>query len=395
MKYNFDEIIDRNNTDAIKIELLPTLFGNKDIQPMWVADMDFRTPDFIFDAIYERSKHPILGYTTPPDNFAKTIKNWQYQQHQWNIEEDWTGFVAGIVPGLSFAVQIFTEENDEVIIQPPVYHPFIHVIEKNNRKLIFNPLKIKNGLFEMDFDDLEKKITKKTKLLILCNPHNPGGKIWDEESLKRLATICYDNNIVVISDEIHGDMALPGYYHTPFAKVSDTASKISITFTAPSKTFNMPGLQSSSYIIPNPVLRKKFKKFLDRNELIGGNIFAYKATIAAYEKGDNWRKEMLKYVEGNIEYVIDYINKYIPQIKAMAPQASFLIWLDFSELGIPAENLTSFIVDKAGLALNDGRMFGPGGENHMRINVACPKIKVENAMQKLKKAIDEVLSDKA
>ncbi len=390
MKYNFDEIIDRRNTDAVKYDLCLQLFGTDNVQPMWVADMDFRTPDFIFDAIYKRCEHPVLGYTLLPNNFIKTIKNWQLQQHQWEIEEEWAGFITGIVPGLSFAVQTFSEINDEIIIQPPVYHPFIHVVEKNKRKLVFNPLKKVSGLFEMDFDDLKKKITTKTKLLILCNPHNPGGRVWSENSLIQLAEICHKNNIAVISDEIHGDMVLPGYKHTPFAKVSENASQISISFTAPTKTFNMPGLQSATYIIPNPALRRKFKNFLDRNELMGGNAFAYKATIAAYEKGNEWRMQMLDYVQDNIEYAIDYINKHIPKIKYMIPQASFLIWLDFSDLGIPTEELTNFMVENAGIAMNDGRMFGPGGENHLRINIACPRKLVEAALIKLEKAVNGI-----
>ncbi|MDL2262107.1 pyridoxal phosphate-dependent aminotransferase [Bacteroidales bacterium OttesenSCG-928-I21] len=389
MKYNFDEIIDRRNTDAIRIELCEETFGTSDVLPMWIADMDFKTPDFVFEAIHDRCKSPILGYTLPPSNFAKTIKNWQYQQHQWKIDETWVGFISGIVPGVSFAVQIFSEIGDEVIIQPPVYHPFIHIVEKNKRKLIFNPLKKINGLFEMDFDDLKSKITAKSKILILCNPHNPGGRTWSEDNLKKLAEICKENDITVISDEIHGDMALPGHKHTPFAKVSETAAQISINFTAPSKTFNMPGLQSASYIIPNPILRGKLAQFLDRNEIFNGNIFAYKATIAAYEKGNDWRIQMLEYVQKNIDYTIDFISKHIPQVKVSKPQASFLVWLDFSGTNIPAEDLTSFVVNKAGVALNDGRTFGPGGENHLRLNVACPRKILEIALEKLKVAFEQ------
>jgi len=387
MNYNFDEIIDRHHTDAVKIERCKALFGTEDLIPLWVADMDFRTPEFILNAIRERCEHPILGYTMSPTDFFPALINWINDHHQWAVKREWVGFLPGIVPGIAFAVQTFSETGDEVIIQPPVYYPFIHVVKKNDRQLVYNQLKVIDGKFEMDFDDLEKKITPKTKLFILCNPHNPGGRAWDAETLKRLAELCAKHNIIVVSDEIHADMALSGFKHTPFASVSETATNISLTYMAPSKTFNMPGLISSSYIIPNATLRSRFVAFLDNSELNGGNIFAYAATLAAYEKGEEWRTQMLEYIQANVDFVTDYLKNNIPQIKPMIPEASFLMWLNCEELGMEPDALQKFFVQEARLGLNQGTTFGPGGDYHLRLNVACPRSVLAQAMEQLKKAV--------
>jgi len=388
MTYNFDEIIDRRNTGAIKLERCKALYGSDDVLPLWVADMDFRTPDFIFEAIRERCEHPILGYSMPPREFYPSLMNWVKDHHQWELKRAWIGFLPGIVPGLSFAVQSLTVPGDEVIVQPPVYYPFFHVVTNNNRVVINNPLKEIDGRYEMDFEDLESKITAKTKMFILCNPHNPGGRVWKAETLKQLADICAKHNIIVVSDEIHADMVLGNHKHIPFATVSDSAARISLTFMAPSKTFNMPGLISSSYIIPNEELRKQFVDFLEASELTGGNIFAYAATVAAYEKGEEWRTQMLDYVQGNIDYVVDFMKKNIPQIKPMIPEASFLIWLNCQELGMETDELFDFFAKKAGLGLNKGTTFGQGGEYHLRLNVACSRLILKKAMEQLSKAVN-------
>ena len=388
MTYNFDEIIDRRNTGSVKVDRCKAIYGSEDVLPLWVADMDFRTPDFIFEAIRERCEHPILGYSMPPKDFYPSLIKWIIDHHQWDVNRQWIGFLPGIVPGLSFAVQSLTEIWDEIIVQSPVYYPFFHVVKNNKRILINNPLKKVNGKYEMDFEDLESKITPKTKLFILCNPHNPGGKVWKTETLKLLAEICSSHNISVVSDEIHADMVLEGNKHTPFASVSESASKISLTFMAPSKTFNMPGLISSSYIIPNMELRSRFVDFMEASELTGGNIFAYAATVAAYEKGEDWRKQMLSYVQGNIDFVVEFLKTNIPQIKPMIPEASFLVWLDCEELGMETDDLFDFFAKKAGLGLNKGTTFGPGGEYHLRLNVACSRLILKKAMQQLSNAVN-------
>jgi len=388
MAYNFDEFIDRRNTGAVKVERCKALYGSEDVLPLWVADMDFRTPDFIFEAIRERCEHPILGYSMPPKEFYPSLINWLKDHHQWDVKRQWIGFLPGIVPGLSFAVQSLTEPGDEIIVQPPVYYPFFNVVNNNKRVLINNPLQLSNGKYEMDFEDLESKITSKTKLFILCNPHNPGGRVWNEETLIQLADICAKNNIIVVSDEIHADMVLKGHKHIPFATVSESAAQISLTFMAPSKTFNMPGLISSSYIIPNTELRNLFVNFLEASELTGGNIFAYAATVAAYEKGEDWRLQMLSYVQDNIDFVVDFLNTNIPQIKPMIPEASFLVWLDCKELGMETDDLFDFFVKKAGLGLNKGTSFGMGGEYHLRLNVACSRLILKKAMEQLSAAVN-------
>jgi cystathionine beta-lyase len=388
MNYNFDEIIDRRNTDAVKYDRCNALFGTEDVLPLWVADMDFRTPDFILNAIKERLNHPILGYTMPPKSFYPLTMNWINSHHDWNVKREWIGFLPGIVPGLSFAVQSLTCPGDEIIVQPPVYYPFFHVIKNNDRKVVFNRLQERDGQFIMDLDDLEQKFTAKTKLFILCNPHNPGGRVWTWEELLQLASICEKHKVTIVSDEIHADMVFPGNNrHIPFATISEWTAQNTITFMAPTKVFNMPGLISSSYIIPNADLRRKFAGFLEASEMNSGNIFAYIGAVAAYENGEEWREQMIEYVLGNINYVVDFLKTNIPKIKPMIPEASFLVWLDCKELGMETDDLFDFFVQKAGLGLNKGTVFGQGGEYHLRLNVACPRSILEKAMGQLKTAL--------
>ena len=392
MKYNFDELIDRRNTGAVKTDLCKKMFGTNDLIPLWVADMDFRTPDFIIDAINNRCKHPILGYTVPDEEYFNSIIRWIDARHGWKLERNWLGFLPGIVPGLAFAVNALTQTGDQIIIQPPVYPPFIQVPSKNGRELIYNPLKVVEGRFEMDLKDLEYKITDRTRMFILCNPHNPGGRTWDADTLIKVAEICHKHGVLVVSDEIHSDMALPGNVHTPFASVSELAEQNSITYMAPSKTFNMAGLVSSSYIIPNSEIRKKFSDFMDNSELANGNIFAYVAAQAAYEKGTEWLSEMISYIQGNVDYIVEFLEKNIPQIKPMIPQASFLIWLDCAGLEMNSHQLQDFMVKEARLGLNKGTTFGPGGEQHLRLNIGCSREVLKQAMEQLKSAINSRLN---
>ena len=390
MNYNFDEIIDRKNTDAVKLERCKALFGTENVLPLWVADMDFRTPDFILDTIRERLQHPILGYSVPPKGFNDAFVKWVNEHHQWNITATQVGFVPGIVPALSFAVQCFTQPGDEIIVQPPVYYPFFNVIRNNNRRVVTNPLIEVDGKFVIDFDDFESKITDKTKLFILCNPHNPGGKVWSAETLRRIDEICTRRNILVISDEVHADMVHRGHSHVPYASVSETAAQGSVTFMAPTKVFNMPGVVSSSYIIQNPEIRASFAHFLEAAEMNTGNLFAYLTTVACYEKGEEWRVAMLDYVQDNIRYVIDYLKVNLPCIKPMEPEASFLLWLDCRELGMDTDELHHFFAHKAGLGLNKGSVFGEGGEFHLRLNVACPRAILVQAMKQLSAAVESL-----
>lgn len=387
-KYIFDKIIDRNATNAVKIERLKEIYGRTDIIPMWVADMDFETPHFVTDALRKRMEHPIFGYTVIPEGYFETISEWVEKRHHWKTETEWYTYIPGIVRGIGLAINVFVKEDEKVIIQPPVYHPFRFTTEDNGRTVVYNPLiRHNDGTYSMDFENLEAVTDEKCRMLLLSNPHNPGGIVWDRETLTRLAKFCHERGIIVISDEIHCDMALWENRHIPFASVSEEAAACSITFGAPSKTFNIAGIISSYAIVPDKNLRQRFFGWLKANEIDLPTMFAPIATMAAYKEGEEWLRDMLQYVEGNIDYVIEYCAKYIPQIKPLRPQASFLIWLDCRELHLNHNELISLFTDKAHLALNDGEMFGQGGEGYMRMNIGTPRSIVEKAMEQLRRAI--------
>ena len=387
--YDFDEIIERRGTNCAKYDALEKVFGKSDLLPIWVADMDFCTPDFIVNALKKRCEHPIFGYTFPTDEYTDSIIRWLYDLHGWQVQKEWLAFIPGIVKGIAHVLDCFTNEGDKVIIQPPVYHPFRIVPEKMKREVVNNPLKLVDGEYQMDFEQLESIIDSDCKVLILSNPHNPGGMVWKKDTLQELARICAKNNILVISDEIHSEMVYPGYTHYPFPTVSDEASSCSITFSAPSKTFNIAGIIASYAIVPNDALREQFYGFLDAREYTHGAIFSYIATTAAYTEGAEWRRQMIDYVIGNVRFTDEYLQKNIPQIKVYQPQASFLIWLDCRELGLSQHNLISLVQDKAGLAVNNGVMFGREGLGYIRINVGCPKSVLIKALDALAKAVRE------
>lgn len=388
MNYNFDKIIDRSGSGDLKHEALLPRWGRSDLLPLWVADMDFETPHFITDALKARLEHSLFGYTIEPKDFVPSIIDWIHDHHQWDVKPEWIKFIPGIVKGIGLVVNVFTQPGEKVIIQPPVYHPFRLTPEGNGREVVFNPLKMReDGYYDMDFDNLAQIYDEKCKLFILCNPHNPGGITWSKETLQRLADFCYDHHLIVISDEIHADMALFGHKHIPFASVSEKAKHISITFQAPTKTFNIAGLISSFAIVPNDEIRKKFYGWLVANELDEATLFAPIATIAAFRKGEEWRRQMLAYVEDNICFVEKFCRDHIPSIHPLRPQASFLVWLNCRGLHLTHEELLDLFIDKAHLALNDGEMFGPGGEGFMRLNVATPRVVLKQAMMQLEKAI--------
>lgn len=393
--YNFDEIIDRQGTNALKTDVLEERYGRADLTPLWVADMDFKTPDFILDALRERLNHPILGYTVEPKEYWESIINWVRDHHQWEVKREWLTYIPGVVKGIGAAINAVTKPDEKVIIQPPVYHPFRYTTLGNKRPIVYNPLKKVGEGYEMDFENLEKVVDEKCRLLVLSNPHNPAGIVWSKETLVKLADFCYDHNIIVISDEIHCDLALWENKHIPFATVSEKANKIAITFAAPTKTFNIAGVVSSYAIVPNDELRSRFFGWLTANELNEPHLFAPIATTAAFTTGEEWRKEMLRYIEGNIDYVIDYLRDNIPAIKPLRPQASFLVWLDCKALGLKHDELVDLFVNKAHLALNDGEIFGIGGEGHMRLNVGSPRAILEKALKQLKEAVEQTASNQS
>ena len=383
-RYDFDKVIDRRGSGAVKTDALGKVYGKDDLIPLWVADMDFETPDFIVNALKERLEHPVFGYTVIPEDYWQTVQKWIADRHGWETRCEWMTFIPGIVKGIGMAINALLEKDEKVIIQPPVYHPFRLIPQKNGREVVFNPLKaLPDGSYEMDFENLEAVCDEKCRMLILSNPHNPAGIVWPRETLERLAEFCHSRGIIVISDEIHCDMALFGNKHIPFAHVSEKAAQCSITFGAPSKTFNIAGIVSSYAIVPNPELREKFFNWLEASEMSAPHLFAPIATMAAFRHGENWRKQMLGYVEGNIEFIEDFCAQNIPQIRPIRPQASFLVWLDCRGLGLSHDELTDLFVHKAGLALNDGDMFSPGGNGFMRLNVGTSRSTLEKAMNQL------------
>ncbi|EFI71655.1 MULTISPECIES: MalY/PatB family protein [Segatella] len=391
MKYDFNTIIDRTGSgDLMHGALLPR-WHRDDLLPMWVADMGFAVCPDIIDAMKQRLEHPILGYTVEPEDYYPAIHDWILYHHQWSIHRRWLKFIPGIVKGIGIVCNLFLKPDEKVIVMPPVYHPFFLTPQGNHREVVWNPLKRKeDGYYEMDFDNLAQVYDEKCKVLILCNPHNPGGICWDKETLIKLAEFCYEHHILVVSDEIHADLAIFGHKHIPFATVSDKAAQISITFQAPTKTFNIAGIISSYAIVPNEKIRKVFYHWLTANELDEAHIFAHIATIAAFRKGEEWRKQMLAYVEDNIKFVEDYCKEKMPQILPLRPQASFLVWLNCRDLHLSHDQLLDLFIDKAHLALNDGEMFGPGGEGFMRLNVGCPRPLIAQALSQLAEAISHL-----
>lgn len=391
--YNFDEVIERRGSSCLKYDALEERYGRADLIPLWVADMDFKTPDFIVDALRRRLDHPIFGYTMKGDYFS-VLASWVEKLHGWSVKPEEMCYIPGIVKGIGLAQRCFLSPGDQVIIQPPVYHPFRLVPQACGFEVVNNPLipvYDSEGFlqsYEMDFEGLERLIGPRTKMLVLSNPHNPCGICFPKETLAQLAEICCRRGVIVVSDEIHAEMVLGGKRHIPFASASEDAALCSISFMAPSKTFNIAGIVSSYCIIKNAELRDKFFNYLGACELEDPTIFALEATRAAYsEQGLAWREEMLAYVEGNIDFVCEWFAGNLPEIHPVRPQASFLVWLDCRKLALEQKDLVDLFVNKAGLALNDGAMFGPGGEGYMRLNIACPRSLLATALSQLKSAM--------
>lgn len=386
-KYDFDKVIDRHGSGAIKVDSLEERYGRPDLIAAWVADMDFATPSFIIDALKKRLEHPIFGYTAEPADYRPAIIDWERNLHGWEIDPEWLSYIPGIVKGIGMVLNVFTKPGDDVVIMPPVYHPFRLVPEGNGRKVVNIPMiEDENHRYHVDYAAFEKLDTK-GGVLIFSNPHNPSGRMWSKEELQKVAEISRKKNLLVISDEIHADMALWGNKHIPFATVSDDAAQNSITFCAPSKTFNIPGIVSSFSVVPNKEIRERFYGWMEASEFNAPPMMSPIATIAAYRKGDEWRKEMLAYIEDNIRFVEDYCEKNIPGVRALRPEASFLVWLDCRELGLSHDELIDLFVNKARVALNDGAMFGKEGDGLMRLNVASPRSVMEEVMNRIKEAV--------
>jgi cystathionine beta-lyase len=387
-KYNFDEIVDRTGSNSLKYDARAMFFGKEDVLPLWVADMDFRTPDFIVEAIRKRANHEIFGYTFRPATYNQSIVNWLKKRHNWGIKPEWISFSPGVVAGLTLAIRALSEEGDGVIVQPPVYNPFYDSIKGTNRQMVENPLKLENGRYYFDLDDLRAKITPTTKLLLLSNPHNPGGMAWNNDELLALAQVCLEHKIIIISDEIHSDLIFEGHKHTPVASLSDEIAQNCVTLMAPSKTFNTAGLTTSFVVIPNKRLFVAYERVMRLPHLHMGNIFGTVALEAAYTHGEEWLTQLLVYLQDNYKLLETFFAEKLPNVKVMRPEATYLIWIDFSAYNLTDDDLNKKLID-AGLGLNRGTQFGKQGSGFMRMNIGCPRSVLKEALTLVEKTFAE------
>jgi cystathionine beta-lyase len=357
---------------------------------MWVADMDIACPDPVVEALVNRAKHGIYGYTAPTDSYFKSVVNWMKKRHAWEISPDWICITPGVVPALNMLVQTFISPGEKVLIQPPVYYPFFGAIENNGGVLVTNPLLYEERRYRMDFNDLERAAQDpQLKLAILCSPHNPVGRVWTKEELERFGEICLHNNVLVVSDEIHSDLIYPGQVFTPFSTINDDFAQNSITCTAASKTFNLAGLHTSNIIIPNEELRLRFMKTIQRNGLFGIGTFGVVALQAAYDHGESWLEQVLEYVVGNYQYLDEFIRRHIPQITVIPPEGTYLVWLDCRSLGLDKWELKKLMLEEARVYLDEGYIFGPEGEGFERINIACPRPLLVEALERIKTVVED------
>jgi cystathionine beta-lyase len=396
VKYNFDEVCDRRNTDCAKWDYVKEIFGHEDVIPLWVADMDFPVAQPIVDALVKRAQHPFYGYTQPGPSVVEAVVDRMQKKYNWKIQPEWVVFTPGVIPALNIAVRACTRPGDEIILQQPVYYPFFPVVTNAGCQIVNNGLKLIKGQYEMDFADLERKFAPKdgmhpspsrARAIILCNPQNPVGRLWDREDLIRLGEIVIKHGGLVISDEIHCEILFKGYRHTPFASISEEFAQNSIVCMAPSKTFSLAGLEASSIIIPNKKIREAFS-ILRSGVMPGPSVFGYTALEAAYRFGDEWLEQVLDYLQANLEFMISYFENRIPRIKVIRPQGTYLVWLDCRDLNMDDEQLKIFMREKARVGLDDGYIFGEGGSGFERINIACPRPILQEALSRIEKAVN-------
>ena len=395
--YNFDKIINRKGTNCLKYDYAVERGKPADVLPLWVADMDFTVSEEITKSLHAAVDHGIYGYTQPKDAYYNAITNWMEKNHNWKTKREWIMKTPGVVFALGAAVKAFTKPGDAVLIQNPVYYPFTNIIRDNDRRVIDNTLVYEKRVTEgksqysIDYEDFERKIVQENiKLFILCNPHNPVGRVWNREELQYLGEICLRHHVIVVSDEIHNDFVYPGFEHTVFANVDPRFAEFTVTCTAPSKTFNLAGLQISNIFISNETLREAFQKEIDKTGYDEPNALGAVACEAAYRGGQEWLDQLRAYLLENLNFLRAYLQEKISQIHLVEPEGTYLVWLDCSELGISGKELDQFIVEKAGLWLDGGAMFGPSGADFQRVNIACPRATLELALDKLKAAVDNL-----
>lgn len=389
MKYDFDEIVDRSGNRAAKYDERVKKFGTEDVIPLWVADMDFRTAQPIIDACRKKAEEGIWGYTSRPEIYFEAVRDWELRRNQWETDPALMSWSLGVVPSLSAIVKVFSEEGDKVMIQTPVYSEFYDVTEAWGRQVVENQIVEQDGVWTIDFEDFEKK-AKEVKIFLLCSPHNPLGIVWKPEELKRMAEICMENQVLLVSDEIHSDLIFHGKKHTPTAALSEEIGKSIITCVSVTKTFNLAGLQASTTIFPNLEMKQKFDRFWMNLDIHRNNAFSSVAMEAAYREGEEWLDQLLEYLDGNFRLIKDYCEQYIPKIRPNLPDATYLVWLDCRKLELDNESLRSFMIEKAKLGLNEGYTFGRSLSGYMRLNAACPRSVLKQALEQLREAVDSL-----
>lgn len=389
MKYDFDSIVERRGTNSFKWDFCNKIFKSEELLPMWVADMDFLAPKEVKGAITKRVEHGVFGYTIKGESYYRSIINWVKKRHGFDIKKEWILSLPGVVPTLSIAILSYTKPGDKVLIQTPVYHPFFTAIEGNERVKVENPLiKGKDG-YEIDFKDLEEKL-KDVRMMILCNPHNPVGRVFRKEELIKIGELCKKNNVIIASDEIHSDIIYKGYKHIPIASISKELEDITVTCIAASKTFNVAGLCASCAIIPNDCLRERFFKTAEALGIVSSNLLGNVALEASYKYGEEWLNELLEYLEENRDYLLDFVAKRIPRIKAIKSEGTYLVWLDCRGLNMDSEELRRFMIHDAKVGLNEGVSFGTGGEGFMRLNIGCPRKLLNEGLERIERAVKNI-----
>jgi len=389
MNFDFDKIVERKGSSCIKWDGMEKFLGAGDALPMWVADMDFLTPGYITEAIIKKANHGVFGYPLREESYFTSLMDWLDRRHQWTMKREWISFCPGVVPAVNIAVLAYTLPGDKIIVQPPVYFPFFTAVTDHKRTLVYNHLVMRNNRLCMDFESLEALAKDGAKILILSNPHNPGGSVWTKDELLQMSAICLKYNVLIISDEIHCDLILKPFKHTPLASLSQEISMQTITTVAPSKTFNLSGFSTASVIIENDSLRRKFNTTLDHLHIGGGNIFGNIASEEAYMHGDTYVDELMDYLAGNIEILEKYVAEHLPKIKVIRPESTFLVWLDCREMEMNDEDLNKFFLYKAKVGMNPGIMFGPGGEGFMRMNIGCPASTLRRGLEQIREAFTQ------
>lgn len=385
---DFDCIIDRKRTNCVKWDYLPEYYGNEEVLPLWVADMDFACPKEVTDALVKRATHPIYGYTRHPEGYYQSIINWMRTRHDWDITRESILNFPGVISSLVTALLCFTEPGDKVLVQPPVYPPFFSLVKNNGRKLITNPLVQRNHRYEMDFADLESKLKSGVKMMILCSPHNPVGRVWTKEELLHVGELCLQYEVLLVVDEVWADIVYPGFKHYPIASLNSEIANSTITCMAPSKTFNIAGLATSFAIVPNQSLRNQLLKGTSRLGIDNSNLFGIVALEAAYTHGEEWLNQVLRYIASNYNFLAKFFQEKIPDVLVYQPEATFLVWLNFQKMGLTCEELKNLMCTGAKVGLNDGASFGPEGNGYQRINIACPRETLKTALERIATAIN-------